>query len=198
MTGARVISIHIAPAAKSPMQSVDSARGISGKGLEGDRYSTHHGTFSDTPGEGRHVTLIESEAVDALNAKLGSAFSPGEMRRNIVTRGIALNHLVGRDFRVGETLLRGVRLCEPCEHLQSLTRDGVLKQMIHRGGLRADILADGVIRAGDTVLLLDDPLEQNKNLVRRFFDECGIRGISRKPMSSWRPTSPFAARSAPN
>ncbi|MGA8220351.1 MAG: ester cyclase [Candidatus Acidiferrales bacterium] len=171
MNGARVISIHIAPAAGVPTLSVDSARAVAGQGLEGDRYFSHQGTFSAEPGEGRHVTLIESEAVDALNAKLGAELSPGEMRRNIVTRGVALNHLVGRDFRVGETLLRGIRLCEPCEHLQSLTRDGVLKQMIHRGGLRANILADGMIRAGDTVMALDDPLEQNKNLIRRFFDE---------------------------
>jgi steroid delta-isomerase-like uncharacterized protein len=171
MNSARVVSIHISPAASSPMQAVSSTRAVSGKGLESDRYFKHQGTFSDTPGEGRDVTLIESEAVDALNAKLGAALAPGEMRRNIVTRGVALNHLVGRDFRVGETLLRGVRLCEPCEHLQSLTRDGVLKQMIHRGGLRANILADGVIRAGDAIAAIDDPLEQNKNLIRRFFDE---------------------------
>jgi len=171
MTGARVISIHIAPAASSAMQSVQSARAVSGQGLEGDRYFTHQGTFSNEPGEGRDVTLLESEAVDALNIKLGAAFSPGEMRRNIVTRGVALNHLVGRDFRVGSALLRGIRLCEPCEHLQSLTREGVLKQLIHRGGLRANILADGVISAGDALISVDDPLEQNKNLIRRFFDE---------------------------
>jgi steroid delta-isomerase-like uncharacterized protein len=171
MTCGRVVSIHITRAASAPMQSLLSVRAVSGRGLEGDRYFTHQGTFSNEPGEGRDVTLIESEAVDALNAKLGAALSPGEMRRNIVTRGIALNHLVGRDFRVGETLLRGIRLCEPCDHLQSLTRDGVLKQMIHRGGLRANILADGVINAGDALISLDDPLEQNKNLIRRFFDE---------------------------
>jgi steroid delta-isomerase-like uncharacterized protein len=171
MNSAHVVSIHIAPAASSPMQSVYATRAIAGQGLEGDRYFKHQGTFSNEPGEGRDVTLIESEAVDELNAKLGAALAPGEMRRNIVTRGIALNHLVGRDFRVGETLLRGIRLCEPCEHLQSLTRDGVLKQMIHRGGLRANILADGEIRAGDAIAAIDDPLEQNKNLIRRFFDE---------------------------
>jgi steroid delta-isomerase-like uncharacterized protein len=78
---------------------------------------------------------------------------------------------VGRDFRVGEALLRGIRLCEPCEHLESLTRAGVLKQMLHRCGLRADILEGGIIRPGDAIAALDDPLEQNKNLVRRFFDE---------------------------
>jgi len=171
MTQSRVVSISIASAAAAGMQTVDAAKAVAGKGLEGDRYFSGEGTFSSEPGQGRHVTLVECEAVDALNAKLGSAFAPGEMRRNIATRGIALNHLVGRDFRVGEALLRGVRLCEPCEHLESLTRQGVLKQMLHRGGLRADILEGGVIRPGDAIAALDDPLERNKNLVRRFFDE---------------------------
>ena len=171
MTTARVLSIHIAVEAASPMQSVDSARAVLKQGLEGDRYFSKQGTFSTTPGEGRDVTLIESEAVDALNAKLGTACGPGEMRRNIVTRGIALNHLVGRDFRVGDARLRGIRLCEPCEHLESLTSQGVIKEMLHRGGLRANILAEGTIRPGDAIIPLDDPLEQNKNLIRRFYDE---------------------------
>lgn len=171
MSQGRVVSISIATAAAAAMQPVDAAKAVAGKGLEGDRYFGGKGTFSSEPGKGRDVTLIESEAVDALNAKIGSAFAPGEMRRNIATSGIALNHLVGRDFRVGEALLRGVRLCEPCAHLESLTREGVLKQMLHRGGLRADILDGGVIRPGDLIAALDDPLEQNKNLVRRFFDE---------------------------
>jgi steroid delta-isomerase-like uncharacterized protein len=171
MTQGRVVSVSIATAAAAGMQPVDVAKAVAGKGLEGDRYFSGEGTFSREPGKGRDVTLIESEAVEALNAKLGSTFAPGEMRRNIATHGIALNHLVGRDFRVGKALFRGVRLCEPCEHLESLTRQGVLKQMLHRGGLRADILEGGVIRPGDTIAALDDPLEQNKNLVRRFFDE---------------------------
>jgi steroid delta-isomerase-like uncharacterized protein len=171
MTHGRVVSISITSAAAAPVQMLDAAHAVAGKGLEGDRYFSGEGTFSSEPGQGRHVTLIEAEAVDALNAQLGTSFAPGEMRRNIATRGIALNHLVGRDFRVGEALLRGVRLCEPCEHLESLTRAGVLKQMLHRGGLRADILEGGVIRPGDAIAALDDSLEQNKNLVRRFFDE---------------------------
>jgi steroid delta-isomerase-like uncharacterized protein len=171
MTQARVVSISMASAAAVPTQTVESAKAIAGKGLEGDRYFSHEGTYSAEPIPGREVTLIECEAVDALNAKLGTAFTPGEMRRNIATRGIALNHLVGRDFRVGEVLLRGIRLCEPCAHLESLTREGVLKQMLHRCGLRADILEGGTIRPDDAIALLDDPLEQNKNLVHRFFDE---------------------------
>lgn len=171
MTQARVVSISIATAAAAPMQTLKAAKAVPGMGLEGDRYFNRTGTYSTTPGEGRHATLIECEAVEAMNEKLGLAYAPGEMRRNIATRGIALNHLVGRDFRVGEALLRGIRLCEPCEHLESLTRPGVLKQMLHRCGLRANILEGGVIRPGDAIVALDDPLEQNKNLVRHFFDE---------------------------
>ncbi|HYL46630.1 MAG TPA: ester cyclase [Candidatus Limnocylindrales bacterium] len=171
MTKGRVESIGITPAGKAPIVFVKAVRAIAGRGLEGDRYFVKEGTYSNEPGEGRDVTLIESEAVEAMNAKLGTDFAAGEMRRNIVTRGIALNHLVGRDFRAGGALLRGIRLCEPCAYLQSMTRDGVLKQLIHRGGLRANIIADGEIHAGDEIMLLDDPLEENKNLIRRFFDE---------------------------
>lgn len=171
MTQGRVVSISITPDAAAPLHTVDAAIAAVGKGLEGDRYFSGGGTYSSHPGEGRHVTLIETEAVEALNAKLGSAFAPGEMRRNVATRGIALNHLVDRDFLVGEVLLRGVRLCEPCAHLESLIREGVLKQMLHRCGLRADILAGGTIRPGDVIVALDDPLELNKAIIRRFFDE---------------------------
>lgn len=171
MLRGRVESIGITGEAASPIRSVEAVRAVAGKGLEGDRYFTEQGTFSNEPGEGRDVTLIESEAVESMNVKLGTKFAAGEMRRNIVTRGIALNHLVGQDFRVGGALLRGIRFCEPCDHLQSLTGQGVLKQLIHRGGLRANIVADGEIRAGDEIAVLDDPLDQNKRLIHRFYDE---------------------------
>jgi steroid delta-isomerase-like uncharacterized protein len=171
MSCGRVVSIHIAPAATAPMQSVKSVRAIAGQGLEGDRYFAKQGTFSATVGPSGEATLIESETVDALNAKLGTAFSPGEMRRNIVTRGAALNHLVGHDFRVGDALLRGLRLCEPCAHLEKLTREGVIAETMHRCGLRAQILAGGTIRPGDPITLLNDPLEENENLIRRYYDE---------------------------
>jgi MOSC domain-containing protein YiiM len=153
------------------MQTVRCASAIPAQGLEGDRYFTRQGTFSTTAGAVRDVTLIESEAVEALNSKLGSRFSAADIRRNLVTRGVALNHLVGRDFRVGEVLLRGERLCQPCSYLESLTQIGVKAAMMHRAGLRAEILQGGTIRIGDAIAVLDDPLEQNKILIRRFFDE---------------------------
>ena len=171
MMHGRVISIQIAPGAGAPMQSAESVPAVAGQGLEGDRYFTKQGTYSATPGAVRDVTLIESEAVEAMNSKLGTAFAPGAMRRNIVTRGVPLNHFVGHEFRVGEVRLRGEQLCQPCTYLESLTRVGVKAAMQHRCGLRAEILASGMIRQGDAIAVLDDPLEQNKNLVRRFFDE---------------------------
>jgi MOSC domain-containing protein YiiM len=97
------------------------------------------------------VTLIESEALDAVRREYGVEISAAESRRNILTEGVALNHLVGREFRIGEVRLRGVRLCEPCNHLEGLTRPGVREALVHRGGLRADVLTDGVIRPGDRV-----------------------------------------------
>lgn len=170
MTTARVLSIGIAPAAGAPMQAVELVRAVAGQGLEGDRYFTQSGTFSATPGAGRGLTLIEAEAVEAMNAKLGTQFAPGDMRRNIVTRGVALNHLVGREFRVGGARVRGIRLCEPCDYLESLTQPGVKSAMLHRCGLRADILESGTIRVGDWVAVLD-AAEENKDLIRRYYDE---------------------------
>jgi MOSC domain-containing protein YiiM len=102
-------------------------------------------------GPDREVTLIEAEAIEALPRDEGVAFEASESRRNLVTRGVALNHLVGREFRVGSVPLRGIRLCEPCVHLESLTRPGVKAGLTHRGGLRAQLLGDGEIRVGDPV-----------------------------------------------
>lgn len=171
MSQGRVISIHMASAAGAPMQSAESVRAIAGQGLEGDRYFTKQGKYSATPGAVRDLTLIECEAVEAMNAKLGTVFAPGEMRRNIVTRGVPLNHFVGHEFKVGEVRLRGEQLCQPCTYLESLTQVGIKAAMQHRAGLRAEILNGGTIRVGDTIAALDDPLEQNKILIRRFFDE---------------------------
>jgi MOSC domain-containing protein YiiM len=146
-----VVSIYIAPSAAVPMNSVEGARALPGKGLEGDRYAEQTGTFSNKPGPAREVTLIEIEAVEALNRDYGIALSPGEARRNIITRGVPLNHLVGREFRVGTVTLRGIRLCEPCSHLEELTRQGVKDGLVHRGGLRAQIVTSGLIRVGDAI-----------------------------------------------
>lgn len=171
MAGGYVVSIHTAPAAGVPMRSIESVRAVAGQGLEGDRYFAKAGTYSNTPGAVRDVTLIEGEAMAAVNQKLGTAFEPGEMRRNIVTRGVALNHLVNQEFRVGEVRLQGTDLCQPCTYLEGLTRVGVKAAMQHRCGLRAQILEGGTIRVGDSIAPVTDPIEENKNLIRRFYNE---------------------------
>lgn len=151
MGNGKVVSIHIATTASGPMVGVREVRVIAEKGLEGDRYFKREGTFSKKHGADREVTLIELEAVEGLKRDYGVELNPGDSRRNIVTRGVALNHLIGADFKIGEVTLRGIRLCEPCLHLEKLTVRGVLSGLVHRGGLRAQILTDGVIRVQDTV-----------------------------------------------
>lgn len=146
-----VVSIHIAAQPGAPMSSQAQAHAVPGRGLEGDRYFEKIGTFSGHPGGGRQVTLIEVEAIESLRRDYQIVLDPGDGRRNIVTRGVPLNHLVGRDFRVGEVSLRGVRLCEPCSHLARLNNQTSLRGLVHRGGLRADILTEGTIHVGDPV-----------------------------------------------
>ena len=150
-----VLSLHIAPRGGAPMQCVDSVNAIAGLGLDGDRYCNRFGTYSRHPGNGRHVTLIEIEAIEVLRYDHQIALEPGSARRNIVTRGVALNHLVEKDFIVGAVKFRGTRLCEPCTHLDKLSSPGVMRGLIHRGGLRADILSGGTIRVGDKILLVE-------------------------------------------
>jgi steroid delta-isomerase-like uncharacterized protein len=171
MSKGRVISIHIASAAGTPIEALDSAQAIARQGIDGDRYFSRTGFWSATPGAVRDMTLIESEAVEAMNTKLGATIAAGDLRRNVVTRGVALNHLVGREFRVGEVQLRGTGLCQPCTHLEALTRIGVKAAMQHRCGLRAEILTTGTIRIGDAIVALDDLLERNKEIIRRYYQE---------------------------
>jgi MOSC domain-containing protein YiiM len=152
----KVESIHIATTAEAPMQGVTEIRAIPGVGLEGDRYATRTGSFSAKPKPGRQITLIESESIAALEQELGLKVAPGETRRNLVTRGVALNHLVGREFTVGAVRLRGHELCEPCKDLARMTgKPEILPGLVHRGGLRAEILTDGAIRVGDPVIHSD-------------------------------------------
>ena len=145
-----VISINIAPEAEAPMQSVNEARAVPGQGLEGDRYFDHKGTFSK-PQPDRELTLIEAEAIEALRKEFQVDFGLSASRRNIVTRGVPLNHLVDKEFWIGNVKARGLRLCEPCSHLQRLSHPKVLPGLVHRGGLRAQILTEGMIRVGEIV-----------------------------------------------
>ena len=146
-----VVSIQITPQASASLKTVESVQAVAGMGLEGDRYYLRTGTYSKKHDESRQVTLIEVEALEALNRDYRLELSPVESRRNIATRGVPLNHLVGRDFRVGAAVLRGIRLCEPCGHLEQFTGRKVREGLVHRGGLRAQIVADGLVRVGDAV-----------------------------------------------
>lgn len=142
--------IALAVEAEGRMEVVRSAQAVEGCGLKGDRYERGEGTFSDPNGRGYDLTLVEAEALEKL-AKSGVGLAPEDTRRNLVVRGVALDHLIGRRFRVGEVECYGQRRCEPCAHLESLTRPGVLRGLVHRGGLRADVLSSGEVRTGDPV-----------------------------------------------
>ena len=136
---------------REPMRAVEAVRAEAGVGLEGDRYATGAGSFSGEGGPDRQVTLIEREALDAVARDYRIEVPPEKTRRNLLTRGVALNHLVGRRFRVGEARLRGIELCEPCNLLDEHNGPGTRRALLHRGGLRAEILEGGTIRAGDPV-----------------------------------------------
>ena len=158
----RVSSLWITAEAKEPMQAVDSVRAVAGRGLEGDRYFFGKGSFdrAELPSSGRALTLIERESVEICRRKLAQelgsrALSAGELRRNIVTEHVALDELVGATFRIGDAVLKGIRLTPPCRLLQRLTELDVMHGLAKRGGLRVDILESGTIRAGDDVLLLE-------------------------------------------
>jgi MOSC domain-containing protein YiiM len=128
----------------APVERV-SAR--AGRGLEGNRYYWEDG---DAP-PGTAVTLIAAEAVEAFERENGSPLEPAATRRNVLTRGVDVNSLVGKHFRIGDVECVGVELCEPCAHLESMTQPGLIKGLVHRGGLNADILSDGEISVGDAV-----------------------------------------------
>jgi Protein kinase domain len=127
--------------ASDALGPVSSVCAVAGQGLEGDRYF-----FADGAPSGEALTLIEAEAIEDVG------LTGAQSRRQVVVRGSGLNDLVGKRFRVGEVECLGVELCEPCRHLQSLTRPGIIKDLIHRGGLRADILSGGTISVGDKVI----------------------------------------------
>jgi len=146
----RLVAIYTTTAAGAPMESHDEVEAVAGVGLAGDRYANADGAHSAKPGGGRQVTLVERETIAAVRAD-GVELADHETRRNLLTEGVPLNHLVGHTFRVGGVVLRGVRLAEPCSYLAGLTRPGVSRALVHRGGLRADIVDGGTLHVGDTI-----------------------------------------------
>jgi hypothetical protein len=145
-----VEALLTATRAEDAMHTHDSVDLHAGRGIVGDRYFDGTGTFSASEKHGQELTLIEGEALDALREG-GVHLSPADARRNVVTRGIDLNSLVGQEFQIGTARCIGRRLCEPCSHLQRLTGTALLRPMVHRGGLRADILTSGIAHVGDTI-----------------------------------------------
>lgn len=149
----KVVAIVTTNEAGTPLRSVAEASLESGRGLVGDRYYEHSGTFSEKLKDSAdwELTLIESEEIHRFNESHGLRLSPASFRRNIVTSGVRLNELVGRRFQVGSAILEGARLCEPCAHLGKLIGPAVVKGMPHRAGLRARIITGSKVRVGDDV-----------------------------------------------
>jgi MOSC domain-containing protein YiiM len=141
-----VVAIFVTPVESGATTRVEETRAVAGVGLEGD----YRVALPDHPPD-TQLTLVEREAIEAANAEHGLSLDLGDTRRNVVTEGVSLNHLVGREFTVGDVRARGVELCEPCAHLARLTGQPVVKALVHRGGLRAEILEGGTLRTGAPV-----------------------------------------------
>lgn len=148
----QLLHIYIAERGSAPMLARDEARLIAGVGIEGDRYATGQGFYSKTPRPDRQVTLIEIESLEALKRDHQIDLRPNETRRNLTTRDVPLNHLVGKRFRVGEVLLYGARLNVPCKYLEQMTGKPVYAPLIHRSGLNCEILSGGTVRPGDSIV----------------------------------------------
>jgi MOSC domain-containing protein YiiM len=144
-------AIFTTPKEAQPMEPKERVRVVPGRGIEGDRYFEMLGTFSKKADPSREITLIEAEVLDALARDCNIELGPHQTRRNLLTHGVALNHWVGVEFSVGAVRLKGIELCEPCGHLENLTVPGVRKALIHRGGLRAQVLTEGSIAVGDSI-----------------------------------------------
>jgi MOSC domain-containing protein YiiM len=151
----RIEAIHIAPTSGAPMTAVARVLAIAGVGLEGDRYAVQAGRWSGDDAIDRDITLVEAEVIEDLAATDGIVLAPGDTRRNVTTRGIRLNDLVGRRFRVGPIVCEGIRLCEPCQGLNDSIGKPILRPLAHRAGLRATIISGGEIAVGSEVVPLD-------------------------------------------
>jgi MOSC domain-containing protein YiiM len=145
----RLEHIHITARARDAMQELAAAKLVAGSGIEADRYSLGTGTYSMKPEPGRQVTLIEAETLEALARDKDIELTPHEHRRNLTVTGVPLNHLVGRQFRVGEVLLEGTRLNFPCKYLELVTGKALYTPLLNRSGLHCIIVEGGVIRPGD-------------------------------------------------
>jgi MOSC domain-containing protein YiiM len=149
----KIVGIFISPRAMTPMISVKEAKLEIERGIVGDRYHSSLGTFSKKLAglPDKEITLVEVEEIERLNESTSLNINLGDLRRNLVTEGVRLNELVDKCFFVGDTTLKGIRLCEPCKHLEKLIGEEIVPSLMHRGGLRAKIISGGVIRVDDKV-----------------------------------------------
>lgn len=154
----QLVAICLAPVRGAPMQNVSEAELIAARGMTGDRYGNKAAAQQNGLEPAQEVTLIEAEALEAAQRDCELELSHAESRRNLLTAGVPLNHLVGRQFSVGPVVLEGIELCEPCKHLERLTGKKAVKALLHRGGLRARIVQSGVVRVGDAILPSDSEI----------------------------------------
>lgn len=147
----QLVGIFVAKRKGADLEGLDCVEAVAGRGLTGDRYFLKEGTYSAKDGPDREVTLIEAEALEGLTREYELTLTPAEARRNLVTRGVPLNHLVDQTFTIGKVVLRGIRLCEPCGHLEALACKKVKAGLTHRGGLRAQVVQGGVLEVGAAV-----------------------------------------------
>ncbi|MEX0819352.1 MAG: MOSC domain-containing protein [Pirellulaceae bacterium] len=159
MFDGQLLAIQFATAAAAPMQPLEQVEAIPGQGLVGDRYAACQGKYPpDEAGNvlpKREVTLIEAETLAAITDESGPKFSHADTRRNLLTENVPLNHLVGKSFAIGEVELRGVELCEPCGYLEAM-HPGIMQPLVHRGGLRAQVIRGGTLRVGDPIRCLSE------------------------------------------
>jgi MOSC domain-containing protein YiiM len=154
MTNGILRGIWISPHARKSLMSVSEVRAVPERGLEGDRYFFARGSFSRWPGAGRAVSLIDEEVLEAIRREHGIDLAEGRHRRNLVVAGVSLPDLKDRTFRIGTAVFRGVRPCAPCRYLENITETGVFDALMGRGGFRADVIEEGIVRVGDTLELL--------------------------------------------
>lgn len=151
----KLLHIFIAERAGAPMQKLDEARLIAGVGIDSDRYAIGIGHFSNKPHPDRQITMIEIEALEALERDHSILLKPAESRRNLVARDVPLNHLVGRKFQVGGAILYGGRLNKPCKYLEGLVQKPVFMPLLNRAGLNCQILQGAIIRTDDPIFPID-------------------------------------------
>lgn len=160
----KVESIYVRPEPSRPVKKLDQVSAVPGKGLKGDYYSQE--TLRKKVDYDREITLIEAESLDLIETEYNISLEPGECRRNLVTSNISLNMLVDKEFKVGGVTLRGIRLCEPCYHLVNLTQKELIPALVHRGGLRAQILTKGTIQVGDSIYVPAEEVQHARTETR--------------------------------